>query len=153
MAGEEQEIGERVRSLAEPVVARYGADLVDVVIRRGRTNLIRLVADREGGIDLETCARVSEEVSRMLDVEDPMRGTYTLEVTSPGLASPLRTAADFRRHVGKKVRVVVGGPGRTEQHEGTLEEVEGDWVVLQTASGQERIPIDVVAKAKVLLPW
>ena len=147
-----------MRSLAEPVAARYGADLVDVIVRRGRTNLIRLVADREGGIDLETCARVSEEVSRMLDVEDPMAGTYTLEVTSPGLDRPLRTAADFRRHVGKKLRVVVarqgrGVPGPTEQHEGTLEEVEGDRVVLQTASGEVRIPIEVVAKAKVLLPW
>jgi len=158
MAGEEERIGERVRSLADPVLARHGADLVEVLVRRGRTNLIRIVADRKGGIDLETCARVSEEVSRMLDVEDPMAGTYTLEVTSPGLTRPLRTAADFRRNLGQRVRVVLtpggrGVPGPTRQYEGTVEEVEEDRVALQTADGLVDIPLAEVANAKVLLPW
>jgi ribosome maturation factor RimP len=69
---------ERVRSLAEPVLARHGADLVELQVRRGRTNLVRVIADRADGIDLDTCARVSEEVSRLLDAEDPIPGRYTL---------------------------------------------------------------------------
>lgn len=143
------ELEERVRSLAEPVLARHGAELVEVLVRRGRTQLLRVVADREGGIDLETCARVSEELSRMLDADDPIAGRYTLEVTSPGLERPLRTPADFRRMMGRKVRVVLA----RAQHEGTLEEVGEDRVRLGTARGSVEVPLADIAKAKVVLPW
>lgn len=140
---------ERVRSLAEPVLARYAADLVDLQVKRGRTQLVRIVADREGGIDLDTCARVSDEVSRLLDAEDPIQGRYTLEVTSPGLDRPLRTPTDFRRNLGHKVRVVLA----REQHEGTVKEVQEDSVTIATQRGEVRIPLADVAKAKLLLPW
>lgn len=143
------ELEERVRSLAESVLARHGAELVEVLVRRGRTQLLRVVADREGGIDLETCARVSEELSRMLDADDPIAGRYTLEVTSPGLERPLRTPADFRRMMGRKVRVVLA----RAQHEGTLEEVGEDRVRLGTARGSVEVPLADIAKAKVVLPW
>lgn len=85
----------------------------------------------------------------MLDVEDPISGTYTLEVTSPGLARPLRTAADFRRNLGQKVRVVLA----REQHEGTVEEVGEDRVTIGTARGPVEIRLADVANAKILLPW
>jgi ribosome maturation factor RimP len=140
---------ERIRSLAEPVLARHGAEVVEVLVRRGRTQLVRLVADREGGIDLETCGRVSEELSRMLDLEDPIAGTYTLEVTSPGLDRPLRTAGDFRRNLGRRVRVVLA----QRQIEGTVEEVGEDRVRIATPRGAEEVPLAEVATAKVLLPW
>ena len=140
---------ERVRSLAEPVLARYGADLVELQVKRGRTQLVRVVADRVDGIDLETCARVSEEVSRLLDAEDPIPGRYTLEVTSPGLNRPLRTPEDFRRNAGRRVRIVLP----RAQHEGTVKEVQDDSVTIATDRGDERIPLAEIAKAKLLLPW
>lgn len=143
------ELTERIRSLAEPVLARHGVDLVELAVRRGRTQLVRVVADRESGIDLETCARVSEELSRMLDADDPVVGRYTLEVTSPGLDRPLRTASDFRRVVGKRVRIVLADG----QREGTLEEVEPDRVRVQTGEGAVEVPLAEVASAKVVLPW
>ena len=140
---------ERVRSLAEVVLARRGADLVEVVVRRGRTQLVRVVADRAGGIDLDTCARVSEELSRMLDADDPIVGSYTLEVTSPGLDRPLRTPADFRKVLGRKVRIVLA----KGQHEGTLEEVGEDIVRVATATGPVHVRLNEIAKAKEILPW
>jgi ribosome maturation factor RimP len=140
---------QRVRSLAEPVLARYGADLVELQVRRGRTQLVRVVADRADGIDLDTCARVSEEVSRLLDAEDPIQGRYTLEVTSPGLGRPLRTPADFRRNLGRRVRIVLP---RT-QHEGIVKEVQDDSVTIATDRGEESISLAEIAKAKLLLPW
>jgi ribosome maturation factor RimP len=140
---------ERVRSLAEPVLARHGAELVELIVRRGRTQLVRLVADREGGIDLETCARISEDVSRLLDAEDPIAGRYTLEVTSPGLTRPMRTAEDFRRNLGRRARVVLA----RSQHEGTLKEVNEDGVTVATDRGDVQIPLDQIANAKLLLPW
>jgi len=144
-----QVLEERVRSLAEPVLARYGADLVELQVKRGRTQLVRVVADREDGIDLDTCARVSEEVSRLLDAEDPIPGRYTLEVTSPGLNRPLQTPADFRRNAGRRVRIVLA----RAQHEGIVKEVQDDSVTIATDRGDERIPLAEIAKAKLLLPW
>ena len=144
------DLEERVRSLAEPVLTRHGAELVEVQVRRGRSQLVRIVADRPGGITLEVCARVSEELSRMLDVDDPIPGRYTLEVTSPGLDRPLRTEADFRKHAGKRVKVV-RSDGRHE--EGTVEDVMSDRVRLSRASGAVEVPYADIAKATLVLPW
>ena len=140
---------ERVRSLVEPVLARYDAELVELAVRRGRTQLVRVVADRAGGIDLDTCARVSTELSRMLDADDPIAGSYTLEVTSPGLDRRLRTAADFRRALGRRVRIVLA----QGQHEGTLEEVGEDRVRIAADGGTVDVPIADVVNAKEVLPW
>lgn len=139
----------QVRSLAEPVLARHGAELVECHVRRGRTQLVRVVADRPGGIDLETCAKVSRELSRMLDAEDPIPGRYTLEVTSPGLDRPLRTAEDFRRNLGRKVRIVLA----QSQHEGVVEEVGEDRVRIAGKGEPVEIPLADVAKATLVLPW
>lgn len=143
------ELEERVRSLAEPVLARRGAELVDLQVKQGRTRLVRIIADRPGGIDLDTCARVSAELSRMLDLEDPIPGPYTLEVSSPGLDRPLRRPDDFRRNVGQKVRIVLADG----QLEGTIEEVEEDKVVVARAGERTAVPLGRIAKAKILLPW
>jgi ribosome maturation factor RimP len=147
--GNQAVLEERVRSLVEPVLARHDAELVELSVRRGRTQLVRVVADRDEGIDLETCALVSKELSRMLDADDPIVGRYTLEVTSPGLDRPLRTPRDFRRVLGRKVRVVLA----LGQHEGTLEEVGEDRVRLVTQSGPVEVALAEMTNAKVVLPW
>lgn len=144
------DLEERVRSLAEPVLTRHGAELVDVQVRRGRTQLVRIVADQPGGITLDVCAQVSAELSRMLDVDDPIQGRYTLEVTSPGLDRPLRSEADFRKHAGERVKVVLAD-GRHE--EGTVEDVMNDRVRLSRAKGTVEVPYAHIAKATVVLPW
>jgi len=144
-----EELEERVASLAEPVLVRRGAELVEVQVRRGRTTLVRVVGDKPGGFDLDTCAAVSAELSRMLDVEDPIQGRYTLEVTSPGLDRPLRTPADFRRNLGRKVRVVT----ETTQEEGVIEEVREDGVLIAAGAGSIEIPLADVRKATIVLPW
>ncbi|MGH2783679.1 MAG: ribosome maturation factor RimP [Actinomycetota bacterium] len=147
--GNQAVLEERVRSLVEPVLARHDAELVELSVHRGRTQLVRVVADREGGIDLDTCAEVSVELSRMLDADDPIVGRYTLEVTSPGLGRPLRTPADYRRVLGRRVRVVLADG----QHEGTLEEVGEDRVRLTTESEPVEVALVDVRNAKVVLPW
>lgn len=148
-SGNQVFLEERVRSLVEPVLARHDAELIELSVRRGRTQLVRIVADRAGGIDLETCARVSNELSRMLDADDPIAGRYTLEVTSPGLDRPLRTPADFRRALGRRVRLVLA----QGQHEGTLEEVGDDAVRVTTEGGLIEVSLAQIANAKIVLPW
>jgi ribosome maturation factor RimP len=144
------DLEERVRSLAEPVLSKHGAELVDVQVRRGRTQLVRIVADQPGGISLDVCARVSEELSRLLDVDDPIQGRYTLEVTSPGLDRPLRTETDFRKNAGRNVKVVLFD-GRHE--EGIVEDVLSDRVRLMRAKGAVEVPYADIAKATLVLPW
>ncbi len=83
-----------------------GWELVDVEVKRDRSGfLVRLYVDKEGGIGLADLQRVSEEVSAILDAEDPIATSYTLEVSSPGLDRPLKSESDYRRFVGKLAKV------------------------------------------------
>jgi ribosome maturation factor RimP len=97
---------ERIRSAAERVTAARGFELVDAEIRKaGGRQLVRLYVDKPGGIGLDDLQSVSEEVSAILDAEDPIAGSYTLEVSSPGLDRPLKTEADYRRFVGRLAKL------------------------------------------------
>ncbi len=86
-------------------------ELVDVEFggAGGRTTL-RLFIDKAGGVSLEDCSSVSRALSAALDVEDPLQGSYDLEVSSPGLDRPLRTPEHFEKFAGQKVRVKTFGP-------------------------------------------
>ncbi len=97
---------ERVRAAAGRVAADGAFELVDVEIQKaGGEQRVRLFVDKPGGIGLDDLQSVSEEVSAILDAEDPIAGSYTLEVSSPGLDRPLRTEADYRRFVGRLAKV------------------------------------------------
>jgi len=93
-------------ALVRPVVEGLGYELWELEYSPGRGNgYVRLYIDAAAGITLEDCERVSRAVSGLLDVEDPVPGQYTLEVSSPGLDRPLRTAGQFARFVGERVYV------------------------------------------------
>jgi len=97
---------ERVRSVAQRVTAGRGFELVDVEMGRGRgAHLVRLLVDKPGGIGIDDLQSVSEEVSAILDVEDPIPSSYTLEVSSPGLDRPLRSEAEYQRFAGRLANV------------------------------------------------
>jgi ribosome maturation factor RimP len=97
---------EKVKAVAERVTVGRGFELVDVEMKRERGGyLVRLFVDREGGIGLADLQSVSEEVSAILDAEDPIELSYTLEVSSPGLDRPLKKETDYRKSVGKLVKL------------------------------------------------
>jgi ribosome maturation factor RimP len=97
---------EKVRGVAQRVTADRGYELTDVEMdRHGRGFVVRLFVDKEGGIGLDDLQSVSEEVSAILDAEDPIPAAYTLEVSSPGLDRPLKTEADYRRFVGRLAKL------------------------------------------------
>ncbi len=97
---------EDLEALLRPVVDDLGYELVDVQLRteRGRA-ILRLLVDRPGGITLGECARLSREVGPHLEVADPIRGAYSLEVSSPGVQRPLKREEDFVRFQGERVVV------------------------------------------------
>jgi ribosome maturation factor RimP len=97
---------ENIRAVAERVTAGRGFELVDVEMRREKGgHLVRLFVDAQGGIGLAELQSVSEEVSAILDVEDPLALSYTLEVSSPGLDRPLKRESDYAKSVGKLVKL------------------------------------------------
>ena len=109
--GRKEDILESVRSIAGPLAAQEGLELVDVEIGgAGGRQTLRLFIDKAGGVSLEDCSSVSRSVSAALDVEDPIAGAYDLEVSSPGLDRPLRTPEHFEKFKGSKVRVKTFGP-------------------------------------------
>jgi len=108
---------EKIRGVAERVTSGRGYELADVELKRERGGtLVRLYVDKEGGIGLEDLQSVSEEVSAILDAEDPVPTSYTLEVSSPGLDRPLKTEADYRRFLGRLARLSSYEPVEGRRH-------------------------------------
>ena len=96
---------ERLFELLEPALAAMGFELADIDAHVGRRGLLRLYIDRQGGVTVDDCQRVSEQMGALLDVEDPLPGSYVLEVSSPGFDRRLRTLAHFERFSGEQARV------------------------------------------------
>lgn len=146
------EIVERVRLLAQPILAGRGLDLVDVQFRREAHGwVLRLYMDRPGGVTLDDCQRVSEELGDHLDVEDVIDHPYHLEVSSPGLDRPLTRDADFVGFAGRAVRVRTRDPleGRRNFRGRLAGLVEGA-VLLDLADGRQvRIPRGLIEKARL----
>lgn len=100
-------VEDRVMELARQVAEGQGVTAEDVqLLGRGRRTLLRVTIDKEGGVTLDDCEAFSRDIEALLDVEDPMGGPYTLEVSSPGLDRPLRNINDFRKNIGKLARVI-----------------------------------------------
>jgi ribosome maturation factor RimP len=97
---------EKVTTEIEKIVASEGLELVHLEYRRqGRTYLLRIDIDKEGGVTLEHCQLVSHQVSAWLDVEDPVPGEYELQVSSPGLDRKFYRDSDYQKFIGRLVRV------------------------------------------------
>lgn len=122
-----------LRRMLEPGVRAYGCELVDVeLVGGGRHPTLRVYIDKPGGVTVDDCADVSRQLSAILDVEDPIAASYTLEVSSPGLDRPLVTTEDFRRQLGETVKLRLYAPrdGR-RNFTGRVREVRDDGVSLE----------------------
>ena len=147
----------RIEDVIRPVLASHGLDLVDAEWRReGRRFALRLYIDKEGGVGIRDCQRISGEAGDVLDASGLMPGSYDLEVSSPGLDRQLRKDREFRWAVGKLVHLWLRDPvdGRTEMKV-RLASVGPDGFTVETASGSVLVPRDAVQKARLEteLPW
>jgi ribosome maturation factor RimP len=122
-----------VKAIAQRVVDGRGFELVDAELKRERGgHFVRLYVDKPGGIGLDELQSVSEEVSAILDAEDPIESTYTLEVSSPGLDRPLKSEAEYRRFLGQLARVSSYELVDGRRHwTGRIESVEGGVIGLR----------------------
>lgn len=141
---------ERIEALLAPVAAREGYELV-AVETAGATKapVVRVLLDREDGLDIDAIVDANRWISEVLDAEDPISSAYTLEVSTPGIDRPLRKLEDFTRFVGSSAVIKTTAiEGRTK-YTGVIEAVEGDTIVLEFEGQTFRIPFAVVSKAHV----
>jgi ribosome maturation factor RimP len=142
-------------ALVAPVVDDAGLELVDLTFgREGGRKVMRIVVDRDGGVDLDTIATVSQQLSRTLDAEGFDPGTYALEVSSPGLERPLKRPAHYARVLGQKVRVKPADPGEGRRSlTGTLVAADGEGFVLSIEGEERRLAYGAVASARTVVDW
>jgi ribosome maturation factor RimP len=155
----EASVVEQVRVVASRVAESYGLEIFDVQFRREAPGMVlRVQIDRPGpaaraedSVSVEDCARVSREMSAILDVEDIVPIAYTLEVSSPGLDRPLRRADDYSRFAGRRAKIVmrerVDGQGFFK---GRLGGVEGSDVLIEGDDRRmHRVPLHLITRANL----
>lgn len=142
-----------VEQFAVPYLTDNGFQLVDVeYVKEGSNRFLRLFVDKEGGIDIDDCGRISEFVSAKLDELDPIPEAYFLEVSSPGAERPLKKAEDVAKSVGRHVFVTtyeqIGG---AKEFEGRLESFDGETMTVVVGRKKIAIPYDKVASARLAI--
>jgi ribosome maturation factor RimP len=145
-----------VQEMAERVASRHAVEVLELELRgRGRAQVLTVVLDADQPVEADVVERVSQELSRALDQADPLPGSYTLEVSTPGLGRPLQSGRDFRRQRGHEVRIVRGAPGAgaTSSLQGVVLAADDQAVTLDVAGSEVRVPLSDVVRGKVVLPW
>ena len=145
-----------VEELVRPVVEASGLELWDVSFRKEAGRMVlRVLVDRDGGVDLETISATSERLSRRLDLEgfSGVRA-YSLEVSSPGLERPLREPRHFERSVGQRVKVKTTAPLEGQKvFEGALVSADAEAIVIASDRGELRVPYADVASTRTVFDW
>lgn len=147
------ELLRRIEDIVAPTIVGMGYELVRVAMSRGGTLQIMIEPSDGRPMDVEACATLSRALSAVLDVEDPISGSYTLEVSSPGIDRPLTREKDYVRWAGHVARLETAEPidGR-RRFKGTLLGLEGGTVRLQLDDGKEtQVPLATVTRAKLEL--
>jgi ribosome maturation factor RimP len=147
------EIIHRVTTLISPILSDEGLELVDLDYRRESTGwVLRLYIDKEGGVTLDDCARISREAGRILDVENPITTPYALEVSSPGLRRPLKTEKDFLKYPNHLIRVKTVTPIENQRNfRGQLQGVIHEGIEINMNGKIVHIPFQNIGKANLEL--
>jgi len=144
----------RVQEVAAPILQSHGLELVEAVcVGQGPRTVIRVFIDKPGGISLTDCEQAHRSLSPALDVIDPFPHAYTLEISSPGLDRPLRSAPDYRRLIGQPITFKLRQPIQSQWRlEGTVSDVDDRAVTLSVPQKKHaesiRIEFDQIALAR-----
>jgi ribosome maturation factor RimP len=146
-------IDQRLAEIVGPVIEDMGFELVRLRLQGGKTHTLQIMAERpEGGIEVDDCANISNAISAVLDVEDPLADSYVLEVGSPGIDRPLTRLKDFETFEGYDAKIetseLIDGQKRFR---GILAGVEGEEVLINIDQGTVGLQFDWLADAKLVL--
>ncbi|GIP36852.1 ribosome maturation factor RimP [Paenibacillus sp. J31TS4] len=142
-----------VEQMVQPYIEEHGLELVDIeYVKEGSNWFLRVFVDKDGGIDIDDCGRLSEYLSTKLDETDPIPTAYFLEVSSPGAERPLKKPADFLKAVGDNVYVTTyEAIDGLKEFEGTLLSYDEQQLVVDTGKRQYTIPAGKVASARLAI--
>ncbi len=148
-----QQLEAELAQLAQPILTEANLELVELAIKgAGGRQVLRLTIDRAGslGVGMEDCQRISRELSSLLDEAEPILASYVLEVSSPGIDRPIRTADDIRRNTGRRVVVTaLDASGQQRSYRGILLSSGTDQIRLAGAAEEEiLIPLENVVTAR-----
>jgi ribosome maturation factor RimP len=149
-------LASQVRALTEEVIAGTPYFIVDVEVRGHKgTRVVEIFIESDTDLNHDDLARISNEVGFMLDVEDAFDDSYTLEVSSPGIKRPLTMPRQFKKNVGRVLRVKYESEkGSSENIMGELLDADDETITLETAADETaRIPYAAIERAKLDLPW
>ncbi|WP_195573235.1 ribosome maturation factor RimP [Paenibacillus sp. 1001270B_150601_E10] len=142
-----------VEEMVTPYLEEQQFELVDIeYVKEGSSWFLRVFVDKDGGIDIEDCGRVSEYLSQKLDENDPIPDAYFLEVSSPGAERPLKKEKDFVKAIGKHVYITTYEPiDGSKEFEGTLEAYDGDTLTVTVNKKKHVLPFNKVASARLAI--
>lgn len=145
---------DNIANLIAPSIDALGYELVRVTLAGSTRKVLQIMAEPKDGrvMAVEDCARVSRAVSAILDVEDPISGAYSLEVSSPGIDRPLTRPKDFARFAGHEAKIETHEPidGR-KRFKGILKGVAAEHVKIDSEGAEVALPLNQIAKAKLVL--
>ncbi|MBW2609283.1 MAG: ribosome maturation factor RimP [Deltaproteobacteria bacterium] len=145
-------ITKRIADQAEPILDELGFELVDIeyLSKHGRW-VLRIYIDKDGGVTIDDCARVSGELGDLIDIKEVIEHEYVLEVSSPGLNRPLRKEIDFVRAIGKKVKVRMAAPVKGRRNfSGYLKDFQDHTLYIEVEGGLITLPWPGIDKANLV---
>ncbi len=145
--------GNELTKLLEPTVEGLGYEIADLEVRTGgQDGVVRVFIDRQPeGVGLQDCEIVSRQISALLDVEDPVTGHYTLEVSSPGLDRRLHKAEHFQRFAGEEIRVKLRFPLNGQRnYRGTLKTSDDENIEIEVDGEVHSLPIKTIESARLI---
>ena len=137
--------------LFEPEITAMGFELLGIeLIKNGHISLLRVYIDKFEGINIDDCVLVSQQLTGLLDVKDPIKGQYNLEVSSPGIDRPLFTDEQLKKHIGHIVMIKLREKYRGKRKiTGVLEAVDNLEIIIKCNENNEKIPSELIDKAKL----
>ncbi len=142
---------DRVHAVVVPIIDDLQLELVDLVYAGGR---LKITIDHPDGLDTELLTRATRMISHELDLQDPISGAFTLEVSSPGIERPLRTPAHYARSIGEQVAIkLTPGADNERRVKGELSAVSDDGITVTNDDGDHKLSFAQIAKANTVFDW
>jgi len=144
----------QIKDLVIPLLDLEHVDLIDVELKgRAGSQVLRIFVDTDEGISLDQCAALSRQISDLLDTRDIIPGRYRLEVSSPGLDRPLKTERDFKRNLGREVKIVYTEDEEEKNIVGIIEDVDNSQVFVNQENSSAKIELSKILVAKIIPKW
>ncbi len=145
---------EKIRAMIAPVVDEQRLELVDLLLRNEDVGLVlRVIVYKDSGVGVDDCSKLSREISRILEVEDPIDKAFSLEVSSPGLTRPLVSERDFARNMTKKVKVKYNTNDGPQTVTGIISVASADRIELLSDGVSREVLLAKIIKAKLVIEF